>query len=118
MIPPWSDMPTNLSTSGLSERSADDSLDHYPSDSIQHERRVTAFFLALTLAVGLLQIWTCRYHMDPDSMDYLDIARELAAGHWSALANGYWSTFDSLLMAPLFWLRLSPEMELSLAHIE
>jgi len=51
-------------------------------------------------------------------MDYLDIARELALGHWSAIANGYWGTLDSLLMAPLFRLRLSPEMELSLAHFE
>jgi len=93
-------------------------LERYAGDSIQQERRITALFLTLTLGFGLTQVWVCRYHMDPDSMDYLDIARELALGHWSAIANGYWGTLDSLLMAPLFRFRLSPEMELSLAHLE
>ena len=51
-------------------------------------------------------------------MDYLDIAREVATGHWTAVANGYWGTLNSVLLAPLFRFHLSPERELLLAHLE
>jgi hypothetical protein len=79
---------------------------------------MSLLFFVMTIGFGLPQIWACRYEMNPDSMDYLDIAREVAAGHWAAIANGYWGTLDSLLLAPLFRFHLSPERELFLAHLE
>jgi hypothetical protein len=80
------------------------------------KKRVDLLFLAITLCFGLIQVWACRYELSPDSMDYLDIAREIAGGHWSALANGYWGTLNSVFLAPLFRLHPSPERELLLAH--
>jgi hypothetical protein len=55
----------------------------------EQRRRISALFLVLTLAFGVAQVWACRYDLTPDAMDYLDIARELAAGHSAAIANGY-----------------------------
>ena len=88
------------------------------ANSTQQRRRISGLFLVLTLGFGLGQVWACRYEMDPDAMDYLDIAREVAVGHWSAVANGYWGTLNSVLLAPLFRFHLSPERELLLAHME
>ena len=84
----------------------------------QQRHRISGLFLVLTLGFGLTQVWACRYQMTPDGMDYLDIAREVAAGHWSAMANGCWGTLNSVLLAPMFRFPLSPERELLLAHLE
>jgi hypothetical protein len=54
-------------------------------DSVR--RHITPLFLSLTVGLGLTQILACRYELNPDSLDYLDIARQLAVSHWSALAN-------------------------------
>jgi hypothetical protein len=88
------------------------------ANSTEQRRRIGGLFLVLTLGFGLTQVWACRYEMDPDGMDYLDIAREVAAGHWRAVANGYWGTLNSVLLAALFRFHLSPERELLLAHLE
>jgi hypothetical protein len=88
------------------------------ANSTQQRRRISGLFLVLTLGFGLTQVWACRYEMDPDGMDYLDIAREVAGGHWRAVANGYWGTLNSVLLAPLFRFHPSPERELLLAHLE
>jgi hypothetical protein len=88
------------------------------ADSIQQRCRISSLFLLLTACFGLTQIWACRYELNPDSMDYLDIARAVAAGDWAAIANGYWGTLDSVLLAPLFRFHLSPQRELLLAHLE
>src|SRR5712692_1840121 len=91
--------------------------DFLVDDSHQQTRRISTLFLILTVALGLGQIYTCRYELNPDSMDYLDIARQVAAGHWAAVANGYWGTLNSVLLAPLFFFHLSPALELPLAHL-
>jgi hypothetical protein len=88
------------------------------ANSKQQRRRISGLFFLLTLGFGLTQVWGCRYQIDPDSMDYLDVARELAAGQWAAIANGYWGTLNSLLLAPLLRFHPSPERELLLAHLE
>jgi hypothetical protein len=88
------------------------------ADSTQQRRRIGAAFLVLTVGFGLTQIWACRYELSPDGMDYLDVAREVAAGRWTAIANGYWGTLNSALMAPLFRFHPSPEKELLMAHSE
>src|SRR5882724_6504320 len=83
-----------------------------------HRDRISTLFLILTLILGSLETYACRYDMNPDSMDYLDIARQIAEGHWNAVANGYWGTLNSILLAPLFLFRLSPALELELAHLQ
>jgi hypothetical protein len=88
------------------------------ASSTEQRRRIGGLFLVLTLGFGLTQVWACRYEMDPDGMDYLDIAREVAAGHGRAVANGYWGTLNSVLLAALFRFHLTPERELLLAHLE
>jgi hypothetical protein len=88
------------------------------ASSTQQRRRLSGLFLILSLGFGLAQVWACRYEFNPDSMDYLDVAREVAAGNWAAVANGYWGTLNSVLLAPLFRFHLSPERELLLAHLE
>ena len=85
-------------------------------DPTQQRRRIGDTFLVVALGFGLAQVWACRYALTPDGMDYLDIAREIAKGHWAAIANGYWGTLNSVLLAPLFRLHLPPEKELPLAH--
>ncbi len=87
-------------------------------DPKQQRRRIGDMFLVVALGFGLAQVWACRYALTPDGMDYLDIAREIAKGHWAAIANGYWGTLNSVLLAPLFRFHLSPEKELMLAHFE
>src|SRR6266851_3785068 len=87
-------------------------------DSRWQERRISTLFLILTVALGLGQIYACRYELAPDSMDYLDIARQVAAGHWAAVANGYWGTLNSVLLAPLFFFHQAPALELPLAHLQ
>lgn len=87
-------------------------------NSRQQRRHISGLFLVLTLGFGLTQVWACRYEFNPDSMDYLDIAREVAAGNWAAVANGYWGTLNSVLLAPLFRFHLPPDRELLLAHSE
>jgi hypothetical protein len=88
------------------------------ANSTEQRRRISALFLVLTLAFGLVQVWACRYDLTPDAMDYLDIAREVAAGNWGAIANGYWGTLNSVLLAPFLRFHLSPERELLLAHLQ
>jgi hypothetical protein len=88
------------------------------ASSTQQRRRISGIFLVLSLGFGLAQVWACRYEFNPDSMDYLDIAREVAAGNLAAVANGYWGTLNSVLLAPLFRFHLQPERELLLAHLE
>jgi hypothetical protein len=87
-------------------------------DSGQQRRRIGAAFLLLSIGFGLAQVWACRYELTPDGMDYLDIAREISAGKWAAVANGYWGTLNSVLLAALFRFHPSPERELLLAHLE
>src|SRR6266851_2875537 len=87
-------------------------------DSRWQERRISTLFFILTVTLGLAQIYACRYELAPDSMDYLDIARQVAAGHWAAVANGYWGTLNSVLLAPLFFFHQAPALELPLAHLQ
>jgi hypothetical protein len=87
------------------------------TDSVRERRRLGALFLLLSVGFGLVQIYVCRYQLNPDAMDYLDIARKVSAGHWSAVANGYWGTLDAVLLAPIFALHPSPASELLFAHL-
>ena len=87
------------------------------TDSDRIKPRLTLAFLILSIVLGLTQIFACRYQLNPDAMDYLDIARQISLGHWSAVANGYWGTLASVVMAPMFALHPSVQWELPLAHL-
>ena len=90
---------------------------YFNGDSRSVRRRLDIIFLFLSLVFGLIQIYVCRYQLNPDAMDYLDIARQLASGNWAAIANGYWGTMISVLLAPMFVFHPSPASELPLAHL-
>lgn len=81
------------------------------------QQRIAAIFFLVTVTFGFAQAYACRYQLTPDGMDYLDIARQIAERHWSAVANGYWGTLYSVLLSPLFLFRVSPQLELPLAHL-
>lgn len=42
-------------------------------------------------AVGCALNWRYSYSINPDAVQYVDVARQLAAGQWAALANPIWS---------------------------
>ena len=92
-------------------------FEFFSGEPRQQRDRVGMVFGAFTLAFGLMQIYACRYELDPDGMDYLDISRQVAEGHWKAIANGYWGTFDAVMRAPLFLFHPLPTTELPLAHL-
>jgi hypothetical protein len=66
---------------------------------------------AIVLAAGVTQCWRYRHFMYPDGIQYLDIARSVAAGDVSALLNTYWSPLYPLLLSgalsvlkpPAYW---------------
>jgi hypothetical protein len=93
-------------------------ISEYLTEDSRHSRqRIGVLFLLIALAFGAVHVYSCRYQLSPDGMDYLDIAREVAAGHWGAVANGYWGTLYSVLLSPLFLFQISPSLELPLAHL-
>jgi len=89
----------------------------YLAEETERSRyRIGVLFLFIALAFGAVQVYSCRYQLTPDGMDYLDIAHEIAARNWSAVANGYWGTLYSVLLAPIFLLPISAASELPVVH--
>jgi len=91
--------------------------EYHTEDSRRSRQRIGFLFLFIALAFAAVHVYSYRYQLSPDGMDYLDIARTVAAGHWGAAANGYWGTLYSVLLSPLFLFQISPSLELPLAHL-
>ena len=67
---------------------------------------------------GLVQAWTSRETLYPDSLNYLALAKTLVTRGWSASVNGFWSPMYSWLLAiPLANHQLPPERELLWVHL-
>ncbi len=79
-------------------------------------KRIVGTYFCITVLLGAAEVLACRREITPDSMDYLDVARELSSGHWGAVWNGYWGTLISVLLAPIVRLKVSPSVDLLLAH--
>ncbi len=51
------------------------------------------------LALGFIQTWAGRFYIDPDGVNYLDVAQAYARRDWSLAINGYWSPLYSWFLA-------------------
>ena len=57
------------------------------------------------IAIAVVRAWLTRYELYyGDSLAYLDIARDISAGHWGAAIHAYWSPGYPVLVS--FFLRL------------
>jgi len=54
--------------------------------------------------VGLSQAWAQRFYIEPDGVNYLDIANTYVQHDWKNAINAYWSPLWSLLLGLILWL--------------
>ena len=64
-------------------------------------RKVRLTFWTFALLAGFLQAWSYRFFIEPDGVNYLDIASAYLRHDWAAAINGYWSPFYSWLLAAI-----------------
>lgn len=66
------------------------------------ERIFKVGMIAFILASGFFRVWVGRYSMDPDGVNYIDLARAWAAHDWAHVVNGYWSPLYPVLLSVAF----------------
>jgi hypothetical protein len=72
----------------------------------------------LIIFCGFLQVWASRFYVEPDGVNYLDIARAYLRHNWAQAVNGYWSPLYSWLLAGLIWAtNVSSYWEIPLLHL-
>jgi hypothetical protein len=77
----------------------------------------TAFRLA-AIVLGFLQAWALRFYIEPDGVNYFDIAGAYLRRDWSNALNAYWSPLYSWLLALIQWtLHPSPYFESTFLHL-
>jgi hypothetical protein len=75
-----------------------------------------AFWIFAT-ASGLLQAWQYRFFIEPDGVNYLDVASAYLRHDWPVAINSYWSPLYSWLLAVVFYLfHPSPYWESTALH--
>jgi hypothetical protein len=62
-------------------------------------RQLKAGSRVLIVALGFLQAWAGRFYIDPDGVNYSDVAHAYARRDWLHAINGYWSPLYSWLLA-------------------
>src|SRR5579859_310692 len=65
---------------------------------------VKTTFRVVALLLGFLQAWAYRFYIEPDGINYLDIADAYLRRDWGSALNGYWSPLYSWLLAGVKWL--------------
>jgi hypothetical protein len=74
-------------------------------------------FWIFAAASGLFQAWQYRFYIDPDGVNYLDVASAYLRHDWPAAINSYWSPLYSWLLALVFYLfHPSPYWESTAMH--
>ncbi|GGI03669.1 hypothetical protein [Egicoccus halophilus] len=76
----------------------------------------TAALVGLVVA-GLVVLPAYRWHLTPDGVAYLSIARHLAEGRFLDAVNPYWSPLLSWLLAPLLAVGIPPLVAFKLVGI-
>src|SRR5437899_2139704 len=77
----------------------------------------TAFRL-LAFILGFLQTWASRFYIEPDGVNYLDVARAYLRRDWTNALNAYWSPLYSWLLALIQWtFHPSPYWESTFLHL-
>jgi hypothetical protein len=80
--------------------------------------RLKLSFRALILVLGFLQAWAGRFYIDPDGVNYLDVADAYARHDWLHAINGYWSPLYSWLLAIIeIVFRPSPYWQSTFLHL-
>ena len=80
--------------------------------------RLRAGFRILILVLGFLQAWAGRFYVEPDGVNYLDIAQAYLRHDWRQAINGYWSPLYSWLLALVQVIfRPSPYWESTFLHL-
>jgi hypothetical protein len=62
-------------------------------------RNTRITFWSYAVIAGISQAWSSRFYIEPDGVNYLDIAAAYLRGDWTSAINGYWSPFYSWLLA-------------------
>lgn len=74
-------------------------------------------WVAVALAVGLVQVWANRFYMAYDGVSYLDMGDAYLRGDWHTALNGYWHPLYSWIVAiGLRVLHPSPYWEYPAVH--
>src|SRR5882724_1399394 len=77
---------------------------------------ILLWFFAVT--VELTQIWANRFSIDPDGVNYLDVANAYLRHDWRNAISAHWSPLWSWLLGGALWLfRPSPYWESTLVHL-
>jgi hypothetical protein len=72
----------------------------------------------LIVALGFLQAWAGRFYIDPDGVNYFDVAHAYARRDWLHAINGYWSPLYSWLLAIIeIVFRPSPYWQSTYLHL-
>jgi hypothetical protein len=80
-------------------------------------RNIRISFRFLAIALGFLQAWAYRFRIEPDGVNYLDIAHAYLRRDWTNALNAYWSPLFSWLLALTQWMfRPSPYWESTFLH--
>src|SRR5690242_12335485 len=72
----------------------------------------------VALVLGFLQTWANAFYIEPDGVNYLDIAQAYLRRDWTNALNAYWSPFYSWLLALVQWaFHPSPSWESTFLHL-
>src|SRR5690349_13520626 len=79
---------------------------------------VKTAFRSVALVLAFLQAWAFRFYIEPDGVNYLDIARAYLRRDWMNALNAYWSPLYSWLLALIHGVfRPSPYWESTFLHL-
>ena len=81
-------------------------------------RRQRFWFWLFASGAGLVQCWSYRFWIEPDGVNYLDVATSYLRHDWTAAINSYWSPLYSWLLAvTLYVVRPSGYWESTVLHL-
>lgn len=78
---------------------------------------VKTAFRSIAVILAFLQAWAYRFYIEPDGVNYLDIAHAYLRRDWTNALNAYWSPLYSWLLALIQWLFPSLYWESTLLHL-
>jgi len=62
-------------------------------------RKTRVIFWSFAVTASFIQAWSYRFYIEPDGVNYLDVAAAYRRADWNAAINGYWSPLYSWLLA-------------------
>jgi hypothetical protein len=81
-------------------------------------RKTRIFLWFVAVATGLCQAWANRFYIEPDGVNYLDIANAYLRQDWRNAINAHWSPLWSWLLGLTLWLtRVSAFWESTVLHL-